>query len=84
MAQSNQEGGSQQGTSGGGLPPGGQWRYWIWFLVLGLMFGYFLWMGGGQSGPQAQISYTQFKQEVRAGTVAEVTVRGPQIDGRFK
>ncbi|MFA9460511.1 ATP-dependent zinc metalloprotease FtsH [Thiohalorhabdus methylotrophus] len=83
MAQSNQEGGTPEDGTRGPFPPREQWRYWIWFLVLGLLFGYFLWMGG-QGGNQVELSYTQFKQEVRAGTVAEVTVRGQRIDGRFK
>ncbi|MFP4561404.1 MAG: ATP-dependent zinc metalloprotease FtsH [Thiohalorhabdus sp.] len=82
MAQTNPEGGPPEGTPEGPAPPREQWRYWIWFLVLGLLFGYFLWLGG-QGGSRVELSYTQFKEEVRAGTVAEVTVRGQQIDGRY-
>ncbi|HKL78741.1 MAG TPA: ATP-dependent metallopeptidase FtsH/Yme1/Tma family protein, partial [Gammaproteobacteria bacterium] len=83
MAQPTPEGESQS-PSPGPFPPKEQWRYWIWFLVLGMLFGYFLWMGEGGAGRTADLSYTQFKQEVRAGTVAEVTVRGQEITGAFR
>jgi cell division protease FtsH len=52
--------------------------------VLGALFGYFLWAGGGGPGRAVELSYTQFKEEVRAGTVASVTVRGQEISGKFR
>jgi cell division protease FtsH len=76
-------GGEGQGP-GGPMVPGDQWRYWVWFVVLALLFGYFLWAGGPSPGAPEQLTYSQFKQEVRAGTVAEVTVSGQQISGRFR
>ncbi|HKJ72386.1 MAG TPA: ATP-dependent zinc metalloprotease FtsH [Gammaproteobacteria bacterium] len=84
MAESDRQGGAGQPGGGGPLPGRDQWRYWVWFLVLAVFFGYFLWTAGGGAGGPAQLTYTQFKQEVRAGTVAEVTVTGQDLNGRFR
>ncbi len=62
----------------------GQWGPWGWLVVLGLLFAYSLWVASTGQGPTASLSYTQFKEEVRAGTVAEVTVTGQEITGRFR
>jgi cell division protease FtsH len=84
MAEPDKQGGTAQEGPGGPLPSRDQWRYWVWFLVLALLFGYFLWVGGGGQGSAVELTYTQFKQEVRAGTVAEVTVTGQDVSGRFR
>ena len=59
------------------------WRYWAWGAVLAAAFAYFLWLGS-TAGGLVELTYTQFKQEIRAGHVAEVTLRGQEISGRFR
>ena len=88
MAQNNKPEGGASGGQGEGGPQGplagdDRARYGLWLLLLVLVFGYFLWIGGGGMGAASQLSYTQFKEEVRGGTVAEVTIRGQEINGRF-
>ncbi|MEF8792477.1 ATP-dependent zinc metalloprotease FtsH [Thiohalorhabdus sp.] len=84
MAEPDKQGGTGQEGTGGPFQGRDQWRYWVWFLVLALLFGYFLWAGSNGSGAVADLTYTQFKEEVRSGTVAKVTIHGQEISGKFR
>ena len=84
MTEPNKQGGTGQEGTGGPFQGRDQWRYWVWLLVLVLLFGYFLWAGSNGAGTVAELTYTQFKQEVRNGTVAEVTIHGQEISGKYR
>jgi len=58
------------------------WRYIIIFILLWLAFAYvFNYLGSKKS---IDLSYTEFKDQVQADNVKEVTVKGQDIDGIFK
>ena len=63
--------------------PSLNWRHIIWFLVV-WMFLIFLFRGFEPSQSSHAISYTNFKQKVSSGDVAEITFEGSQIRGKFK
>jgi len=56
-------------------------RNLLWFLIL-LSLGFF-WYDLIQGPERERISYTQFKQEVRQGKVAEVTLQGREVAGVY-
>jgi cell division protease FtsH len=58
------------------------WRVLIWIGVFWLITFYFF----GQIGhvDRMEMSYTAFKQSVDQGNVAEITVKGSEITGKFK
>ncbi len=60
------------------------WRLGIGILLLVLLLGYFFWSAGGGFGNTVELTYTQFKKEVRNETVAEVTLSGQEVNGRFR
>lgn len=72
--------GRQEGDPSPGL--GRPWRYLLWFLLalalLPLVWSRFF----GQEG--IELSYSTFRQEVRAGNVASVTLRGERIEGELE
>lgn len=53
----------------------------IWLLLLTLALFYVFQMYGRQDA--VQISYTEFKQQVRQGNVSEITMKGDDIEGSF-
>ncbi|MFI2810420.1 MULTISPECIES: ATP-dependent zinc metalloprotease FtsH [Microbulbifer] len=55
--------------------------YLIWMLLLFLAFSY--WTTSRQEETGQKLSYTEFKEKVRAGEVESVTLSGEQITGRF-
>jgi cell division protease FtsH len=55
------------------------WRYFLWLLIV-LIFSWY-WSGLGQIQPTLTLSYTAFKDKVRAGEVAQVTLEGDQVSG---
>jgi cell division protease FtsH len=55
------------------------WRYVVWFLLLTLFFWY--WSDLEQNQQQQTLSYTEFKDKVRADEVARVTMRGDRVSG---
>jgi cell division protease FtsH len=69
------------------LPPGKKpvnWKTLMWVVLAWLML---LYLFGGLMSPTpaAQtISYTEFKQAVKQGRIAEVTFKGNQISGKFR
>lgn len=63
--------------------PGSNWRQILWVVVIWVIVLYFFRPLFYTSYPQ-EISYTDFKKRVDQGTVAEVTIKGSEIEGRFK
>jgi cell division protease FtsH len=60
------------------------WKTLIWVLLAWLLFLYFL---GGLISPTPTartISYTEFKRTVKQGKIAEVTLKGNEISGKFR
>ncbi len=59
------------------------WQNLLWFLLAWLIISYFF----NMFRPAAEIqkfSYTEFKNDVRSGRVAEVTLQGNNISGKLK
>ncbi|MEJ2345754.1 MAG: ATP-dependent zinc metalloprotease FtsH [Gammaproteobacteria bacterium] len=61
------------------LPPRGNWSLVMW-LVIGLLLAFY-WQNAHQTQELQTISYTQFKQDVSAGRVKQVTFMGDRITG---
>ncbi|MCG6973637.1 MAG: ATP-dependent zinc metalloprotease FtsH [Desulfobacterales bacterium] len=59
------------------------WKTLLWVLVVWLLFIY-MFQGLGGSRASKKISYTQFKHEVLQNKVAEITMRGNEINGTYK
>ncbi len=62
--------------------PAFDWRWLLWGLVVVLLVVY--WQSLTQSPAGISLSYTEFKQAVREDRVAEVTIKGQQVTGKFK
>ncbi len=77
----DKQSGNTPAGSGPARPPGSGMRLIIWFLTL-FLFTYF-WMGNPQTQHQQDLSYTLFKDRVRAGDVATVVMQGPRVTGTF-
>jgi len=59
------------------------WHNLLWFLLAWLIISYFFNMF--RPAPEIQkFSYTEFKNNVRSGRVAEVTLQGNNISGKLK
>jgi cell division protease FtsH len=58
------------------------WRYLVWILVV-LVFSYY-WFDLSQTQQQQTLSYTEFKEKIRAGKVASVTLQGDRVTGRLR
>ncbi|WP_020683618.1 ATP-dependent zinc metalloprotease FtsH [Marinobacterium rhizophilum] len=54
-------------------------RLIVWFLTV-FLFSYF-WLDMSQTQQRQDLSYTEFKERVRAGDVATVTMQGAQVTG---
>ena len=69
------------------LPPGKKpvnWKTLMWVVLAWLML---LYLFGGLMSPTPAahtISYTEFKQAVKQGRIAEVTFKGNEISGKFR
>lgn len=61
--------------------PFGWWKYLLFFFVFWLIFSYFF--RGWDTPNRADISYTEFKQQVKNGNVETITVQGEKIIGKF-
>jgi cell division protease FtsH len=81
----NREPGNNKSQVPGGAPQGrGCWIGMIWLvlllLVAPLLFGSFLGGGGGNGD---SISYTTFREQIQAGNVSSVVMRGERISGEL-
>jgi cell division protease FtsH len=63
------------------MPQGVNWRPMIWFTLAWLLF--IILFAPKPNRERIDLSYSQFKQEVQQGNVAEVTVKGEHINGVF-
>jgi cell division protease FtsH len=64
-----------------GFPRTFQWSSLLWVVLIGLLVMSFF----NSFGPQKlQMPYTDFKQQVKKGTVKEVVVQGDRVTGTFK
>lgn len=63
-------------------PPPPRWRNLIWVVVV-LIFSYY-WLNFSQIQQQQTWSYTEFKEQVRAGNVASVTLQGDRVSGHIR
>ncbi|HET7753579.1 MAG TPA: ATP-dependent zinc metalloprotease FtsH [Anaeromyxobacteraceae bacterium] len=72
--------------SKGGPPPEPGWKKWIpsarWIVIYAVLFALFTFQDR-QAGPQT-ISYSEFRQQVDAGNVAEIFARGQSIQGELR
>ncbi len=57
------------------------WRYVVWMVVVLLIS--FFWVSLLQDSPVQALSYSQFKEQVKQGEVAQVTIEGQAITGRY-
>jgi cell division protease FtsH len=64
-----------------GRPPSISWGLIIWALLGIYLLFYLLSPSASEKG--ASVSYSTFMAQVNAGNVAEVTIHGDRIDGRF-
>ncbi|MCG8693636.1 MAG: ATP-dependent zinc metalloprotease FtsH [Minwuiales bacterium] len=57
----------------------------LWLVIVLLLFALFnLFQGSATRGPQQELAYSDFIDQVEAGQVLEVTIQGQQIDGQFR
>ena len=59
------------------------WRYVAWALVISA-FMYYYWSSSPDTGARQTISYSEFKDKVRADTVAKVTLQGDRVTGVYR
>lgn len=81
---SNSEDASEEDDSSGTGKPWMSRYWWLWFI--GLLAVDFLVVALLFPSPQegTKVPYTLFKEEVRAGNVEEIYVRGSRVEGNFK
>jgi cell division protease FtsH len=60
------------------------WRTLLWVFLAWLLFIYLFRGFFSPAPPSRTISYTQFKQMVQQGRVAELTMKGNEITGKFR
>jgi len=59
------------------------WRHIVWFFAV-WMFLIFIFRGFAPAPSTKEISYTDFKKKIGRGEVAQITIKGNQISGKFK
>ena len=59
------------------------WRYTAWALAIGA-FMYYYWTSTIDTSVRQTISYSEFKDKVRADAVAKVTLQGEQVTGIYR
>ena len=65
-----------------GMPPA-QWSTWIWFVLMTLTMVWFWQEGPRQVGTQT-IPYSQFKQYLENGEVADCSIQQTEIEGKIQ
>ncbi|KMQ50020.1 Cell division protein FtsH [Chitinispirillum alkaliphilum] len=81
---------TRQGNDGGNKPEMGNnvggkfvlWRFLLWAVILTILFSYIF--GSFASPDRVSISYSRFKEHLRAENISSVVVRGEEINGEFR
>lgn len=82
---SNEPGGEKKDLSPFGGQGRGCWISIIWLVILVLVAPtIFRLVAGGDTGANVNVSYSTFREQVEAGNVASVSVRGDRISGELK
>jgi cell division protease FtsH len=68
---------------GGGRQPSFNWTTLLWVLLAWFILAP-VFRSLSPTSPSGEISYTEFKQQVSGGNVAEVTLKGNHISGKFR
>ncbi|ADE14724.1 ATP-dependent metalloprotease FtsH [Nitrosococcus halophilus Nc 4] len=61
--------------------PSLNWRYLLWMILVIIFLMY--WLGSANRQAVDEITYTEFKQALRQGQIAEVTLEGQRIAGTY-
>lgn len=61
--------------------PSLNWRYLLWMILVIIFLMY--WLGSANRQAADEITYTEFKQALRQGQIAEVTLEGQRIAGTY-
>ena len=56
---------------------------WMWWVALLVLIAWNLWLFRPQSQPEANLPYSTFLEQVRAGNVSNVLISGDEITGKF-
>jgi len=57
----------------------------LWLVIVLLLFAlYNLFQGATTRGPQQELAFSDFMDQVDGGQVLEVTIQGPEISGQFR
>ncbi len=65
-------------------PPGNTTQHWVGLaILLGGLLAFLFWLGSQETNRQ-ELPYTTFKQEVRSGKIAKVTITGQQVRGEYR
>ncbi len=57
----------------------------LWLVIVLLLFALFnLFQGTATHGPQQPLAFSDFIDQVESGQVLEVTIAGPEVEGRFR
>ncbi|MCX2841851.1 ATP-dependent zinc metalloprotease FtsH [Microbulbifer thermotolerans] len=62
------------------MAPWGQYLIWMFLVFLVAQF----WIGMVRDQGQQSLSYTEFKEKVRSGQVAVVTIKGDRLTGEYE
>ncbi|WP_372638368.1 ATP-dependent metallopeptidase FtsH/Yme1/Tma family protein, partial [Fodinibius sp.] len=70
----------------GNKNPGGKYQYSFYWIIIATLLAFWLFSSqeGGLFGGPPTIDYSTFREQIQAGNVQKVTVRGEQIDGELK
>ncbi|MBK1667773.1 cell division protein FtsH [Rhodovibrio sodomensis] len=57
----------------------------LWIIIVLLLFALFnLFQGSSQRGPEQQMAFSDFMEQVESGQVSRVTIQGQEISGQFQ
>jgi cell division protease FtsH len=56
---------------------------WVWWVLLLILMVWNIWLFRPKSQSEANVTYSAFVEQVRAGNVSRVTISGDEIKGKF-
>jgi cell division protease FtsH len=65
------------------MPKKPQIPRWAWWLALLALVAWNIWLFRPQSQPEANVPYSTFLEQIRAGNVTSVHISGDEITGKF-